>query len=485
MKYKIIPIVAVALTAILLGCPNEMGTGTLNMSEVLEDAKTIQATIPLLEASLSLIQPGTIGLEASDEGTVLNARNIYPGIEDNNDFDPPETLPATPAELWASSDTSKGYARFPSSGYIHDFYGETGLEAYFELRETTDGWGTYQVRLYKYPTLSAAVEYSFEEYRVTDSWYNLIATDGTTDPLAYEELSTRYFDNRVERRTLLASRWGSTPNVVYVTDYFTIPADFDSADWSNYDIVQPSTATPNDTADNSLQEYSSWETGVISAGSADTTVTEFYLQKVNDTETGFDKYSKSYVTDTFREKGVSNTTNTIRYYTADADGNKTVKAKTIGNMKGKKGASWLSEVTEEITIAKQTSGTFTYDSDSIRYKDGLQESSTTVSLTEDGAGLNTFTGTLTTNIEGTVSESTVSLSSDSGIDITPRGVAAKAVAFNISAADRVVTFNNLKYGSFEGEIAGGYLEGLYTTDSGIVVDIFINPSLVVAGDEFE
>ena len=76
--------------------------------------------------------------------------------------------------------------------------------------------------LYALPTLSPAVWYEVEQYRVTaTSWAGPINQSEVYEPTAFEKLETKYFDDRLEAREVVAS--SAETGDICAADYFIIP----------------------------------------------------------------------------------------------------------------------------------------------------------------------------------------------------------------------------------------------------------------------
>jgi len=178
MKRYSLVLTAAALVLALQACGGFIADS--NVRDAIEAGEEIKGYLPALDAAMALVQP-----QAAPA-----ARTIFPGIADG--------LPATPADMWDNATmrpTGSDVARFPATGYIEDFYGEEGNVALAELREVTDGWGDYQLTLTVYPSLSAAVWYTTEVYRVIagdTSWSPVDSVAGTVDALAFESITTTY-----------------------------------------------------------------------------------------------------------------------------------------------------------------------------------------------------------------------------------------------------------------------------------------------------
>ena len=167
---------------------------------------------------------------------------------------------------FATSDSA--VYRYPAgAAYEEDFYDELGNRAYMELRESTDGWGAYQVSLFIYPTLSTSVRYNLEQYRVpADTWDTIVnKTTGASDPTAFENYKAYYFDNRIETRSVVWTRWVPNSDGSYSTypaDSFTLPTDFSDSVYTYPASVaaeEPTKTTVADTAD----DYASHTTYTI------------------------------------------------------------------------------------------------------------------------------------------------------------------------------------------------------------------------------
>lgn len=451
---RLSPAVAV-LAMIFYGCSTSPIIESYDPA--IQDAHTLQELLPALEASISLAKP-----------QVAAPKNVFPGT--------PEGLPDTPEAMYTDTayyNASSGAARYPASGYVSDLYGEQGNEAYIELRESTDGWGDYQVTVCVYPTLSAAVHYSVEQYRVAaNAWWDLLDSDNKPNPIAFEALQTHYFDNRIEKRTLVSTRWSN--GMVYESAGLKPPADFDD---SYYDYIGTAVAgsnTRNAGDSGSLQEYAAEVHSIVepfTGGDSTTTATEFYTQLIEGS--GLARYSKSYLIDTMRFSSRDTTTKTVRGYWIDAIGNKTIRAKTTGKFsQGNK--SWLSTITEEILVEAVDGVAASYSSTVQKYEDDILQKTLQVTLDETAVDSNSYTGNMTvTEPDGKTRTRSVTMGTDRGLDIYD--VSAKApssiltypaAAVNHFGSSERTVVVSLQNGTFEGELTGGILVGTYTWMTG-------------------
>lgn len=459
---------AIAVTAIIFyGCSTALIID--DYDPAIQDAHVLQEMLPALAASISLANP-----------QVVTPKNVFPGT--------PEGLPATPAAMYtdpAYYDAKSGVARYPSSGYVSDLYGEQGSAAYIELRRSTDGWGDYQVTVYVYPTLSAAVHYTVEQYRVAaNAWWNLLDSSNQYDPIAFEALETHYFDNRIERRTLVSTRWSN--GMVYESTGLNPPADFDDSyyDYSGTAVTGSATRTASDSG--SLQEYAAEVHSIIgpATGWMSTTMgIEFYTQLIEGSE--FARYSKSYLIDTFKFSNRDTTTKTVRGYWIDTTGNKTVRAKTTGRF-SQGNRSWVSTTTEEILIEAADGIAASYSSTVKDYEDDVLQKTVTVTLDETAIDSNSYAGTMTvTELDGKTRTRNVTMDSDRGLDIYDESSKALSSILTYSAAnvdhfgtsERMVVMS-LQNGTFEGELTGGILAGKYTWNTGEVSAIHASSAFV-------
>ena len=244
MKIRFIVLSLIAL--LFFGCSGS-GSGdsydsydSYDADDAADDVDTLQELVPAIEASLSLAV-----VPSSSTATSLS-KTIYPAIV-------PADFSATPGELYTDFySSSLGYARYPASGFIEDFYLEEGNRAFVELRQSTDGWGDYQVSLYVYPSLSPVVEYVREQYRVdAGSWYYIVDPDtGESNPIAYEDYRSIYYDGAIEHRTVEWTRY--VDGFVYVLDYYAMPDDYSDAAYTYPDpILEPDKIAAQ------LEEYAS------------------------------------------------------------------------------------------------------------------------------------------------------------------------------------------------------------------------------------
>lgn len=447
-------IATVALGGAALALVSCGGYVPADVSRAVEDAAEVQALLPALEASHALVEPS--------DGVTTSVRTIIPGTPGSG----VEDLPGTPAALWATRASGATVVRFPATGYLGDFYGEQGTRAFLELRESSDLTGGYQVSLYVYPALSAAVWYILEQYRVTaDNWYDIVDAAAATDPTAYEALETYYFDGRVESRTLIWSRYTTdTPRVYERWELAEVSLDYPDA------IPEPTMIAPAAGGD-----FSSKTTSDIPAkgGSPHTTATELYNQIAIDG--GYLKQSVSYVTDTYRY----GTVYTVRAYEANTvDGSKKVRAKSSGSFsRGNKEWTTGSEETIDVTM---TGGVTSYQSTVTTTKDGVAQSTVVTTVSESAAGSNSFTGTATVTQGTSETVRTVTMDATSGVDLTngaPLSAMARALAYGVDVSSlespdgteqpRTVTVSDLgNGGSFSGEYVGGVIDGEYSSSDG-------------------
>jgi hypothetical protein len=374
------------------------------------DGEVALLVLPGLEASQSLL---------SVTATTTSALNKTIGTYN-------ASLPATP-DLCAteSSDCKKigtNIYRFPSSGYIQTFYGDTGNQSYMTLENTTDDWGEYRVALFVYPTLSTSVAYVNEVYRVAgDSWDNLIDKEtGAANAVAFENNTTMYFDKRKETRTTVWSRWIDNQSYPAIT----LPSTFDDDAWAYDDFSEPTKEAVGDLG--GKQDFSSHSTYTITATcntkkeksceSADGT--EYYTEIPNG-DGKLHKSSKARTRKTItynngKLKGMTITADTVRIYTVDANGDKTVKAKTSQTYTLKDTIS-TTTITETITTGDTDADTLTNysstrvvaSSESKNDKVKTFSYEYTLALEETTASSNAYTGTydvIYTKTDGTTKE---------------------------------------------------------------------------------
>ena len=423
-------------------------------ASTLSDAKYLQQLLPALDASLALL-----AVDGPSE-------SVFPGT--------PPGLPDTPEEMYADYFVPElGYARFPSeNGYVDDLYDEIGNSSYIELKETTDGWGEYQVTIYIYPTLSPAIWYEVEQYRINggeapDGWYTIVGEDGASDPTAFELLTTYYFDGRWENREVAWSRWVSDER--YDTAYFAIPESFDDPAYDYPDTIVP----PTKVAVTDINDYAAEVHSVINYPKWDITGenVEFYNEWISG---GVNKYSKAFTSEKMEWGNHSHEKRTVRIYTIDPDGNKTVRAKTI-NIFSKGGERTETEAIDITVVGDTTSYS------SIVGVVLNENSSYEVSMDLEETSENVFEGTLTSG-ESTV---VVSLDALNGLEMTQGGRKLKYQVHNVNHfgfthSTQKVTFES-DDGDFEGEYESGQLDGDYTPKKGNKTKMMVGKSAVGIG----
>ena len=414
------------------------------------DTELIQAMIPGLEAALA----------------------IYKMPEGTKTFDPSwtqanETIPAgTPAEYYSTYyNLDNGYARYPETGYLTDFYRTEGNEAYLELKKTTDSWGDYAVSLYIYPTLSPSVSYTLEKYRIASDSWDLVDSTGAKDPIAYDgPIQTNYFDDRVENRTVKWTRY--VDGQVYPATDFTIPDDpADLTIPGSTDFTSADNTTLAKTAAAGDGQYSSYTESSIPAtadsGNISTTAKEYYSELSD-----LYKYSKSYVKDDLSATIAGTTTMTTRVYSEDTDGNKKVRSKSTGDF-SYGGFSWTNTTTEKVDITVDTSGAVSYNSTVMKTATGDITSTitTVISLTETAANSNSFTGTERITIGSTNYNYSVTLDPKSDLQITDNNGTDISYLVNSIQTNPLIQIVLSRKAQFTGKLVWGILKGKYVKNS--------------------
>ena len=464
------------LTVLVLSCmPPAPDSGSY--AGAFEDAQILQQYLPAIEASLSLVEVsddppasvyrgGSVSLPADADGP---QKTIFPANAPG--------LPDDPDDMFDILEMEDGYARFPSgSGFIADFYGEAGNQAYMTLHQMEDGWGDYRVNLYVYPTLSPAVWYEIERYRVNgDSWTEIIDETGEANAIAYEQLTTYYFDGREENRDVVWSRWAdAAPGDRYVASYFEIPVSFDDDDFDYPDSIVAPTKTTADFDDYAVEVHTT-VTNKHRRNQFESEGVEFYMEDDNDVVVN--KYSKSYFKERMAWGKFTHDTETVRYYSVDEDGNKVVRAKTVNEFSNDGSRT----TTESIDITIDADVT-SYDSQITAALAGDQSYEVEISLTETGVDTNIYTGTL---IVGSRIVD-VYLDSENGLEVEGQGQlrfrAHKVKHFDHSPFDweQFVTFTT-KNGRFVGLLNSGHLEGTYKTKKGKTISLAVGKSFTSVG----
>ncbi|NOY08361.1 MAG: hypothetical protein GXP33_05935 [Spirochaetes bacterium] len=411
-----------------------------DLADIQSDTEMLQAMLPGLEASLAVYK--------TPAGTKTFAPSSTNGYPDK-----------TPAEYYTSY-LAGDFARYPESGYLSDFYGTQGNQAYLELRKTTDGWGDYEVTLYIFPTLSPSVRYTVEKYRVASDSWSLVDKNGTPDAVAFDSIQTLYFDGRTENRTVKWTRY--VDEKIYPASDFTIPADpadLEDPGSLTFDTVSEPAKTPAVSGDG---QYSSFTESSIAAstdsGDITTQAKEFYSE-LSDGK----KYAKSYVFDDLTKSGIDTTLKTVRVYSEDSDGNKTIRSKTAGTFSSGS-LSWTTTTTEKTDITVNADNTVSYDS-TVKKTSSDVTTTTVISLKETSADSNSFTGTEKITLGGKDYNYTVTLDPASGLTITDGKGTDVTFLVNSMQTNPIIDIILSRRGEFRGRFIGRFLIGSYTKNS--------------------
>lgn len=356
-KHVFIPFIVLTLTILLTQCG---GTTTGSASNSDTSSESLVGTtpdeteqqlaammLPMMSSSMSLVSPSSSTTSANLGAEIMHSlahpENPYLDLSIGA-WNAGSGFPATPLDMISdntfqvamnnancgpSSASTDVVARYPATGYLEDFYSVNGYQACMILSETTDGWGDYQVALYVYPTLSSEVSYTVEKYRVPEDDWTFFVDQNTGDysALAFEEVSTHYFDGRIETRTIEETRYNA--GVVYDESDFPFPTNLtDSAyDYPN-SITEPDTRATNDVGGN--EEYSEHSTYSVTSplswvcffSSCSTESGEEFYTKVLDSNGDFTTHSVAYnvITTTNPVRGLNITTHKVTRYTVHPSG---------------------------------------------------------------------------------------------------------------------------------------------------------------------
>ncbi len=542
-------LVFLLIGALLAGCS---ATTTDEISG--DDVEALSAVVQVSEAAQSLLAATATDSSSLVKETRINvASGLYPVRDDDANnlrftigaWNTPGDFPATPAALFEDDDFSDGtIARYPAASdeYIEDFYDIEGYRAYVELTESTDSWGDYQVNLYVYQTLSAEVKYTREQYRVpADDWTSLIdQTTNAYDPIAYEDIETIYFDDIKEERTVLWTRY--VDGTVYTADYFAMPEDFDDAAYDYpAEITEPDTRTAVDDEGDALYEYAvhqdiEIENGESECGGSDdgsdddssdddssddgsgdgnddgdddyceeSSAEEFYTELIEDD--GLNRYSKTFINNAGLDGEYSADTQGVILYHIAGNLDKTVRAKSVETTTHS-GDTRVRHTTEE-TVINDTDAddlrNYTHESVITTISDEIQDrhdefttSTTTLTLEEVDATDDSYTGTMTTDVDGDESAWTATLDFEDGLTLrrSRSGRSLRVEDSEDSAEEDVVTlsFGSLDHfstepqdmtitasfsgGTFSGTLAGDSITGTFTTTGGASYQVHIGGGVV-------
>jgi len=488
-----------------------------------DDVAALSSTLTAFNAASTLLQAADASNSTSliAPPTALIARPFSPNdIEASSvrftigSWNTPSDFPTTPQALFDDPDFQINHntARYPASGYIEDFYGVEGYRAYIEIEESDDGWGVYRVNLYVYQTLSTSIEYTLEQYRVpADDWTSLIdRTTGVYNPIAFENIETKYFDNSTETRTLQWNRY--VDGNVYVTSYFDMPADFDDAAYDYSDtVVTPTTqaAVGNEYAshqtivtDNPNHNCDSDPNGFC----VEFEGVEFY-DEVTDADGDINSYSKSIIHADAQDGATRSTAiNGVIIYRIDGNGDKTTRSKSEMHHV-KNSLTRDREITEEIIVDdsdadglknyQSTSTTITLADHINDRNDSFTTSQTVLNVEETSTDDSNYSGTMTTTIDGSVTTWDATLDFERGLRLTKKRTSSNVVLAEITEGEPDIQceFGTLDHfsdqeseptcavaldnGTFVGSILNGYIEGIFTNVDGIEYDARIGGGEVV------
>jgi hypothetical protein len=411
---------------------------------MIEEVEELQGLLPAFDAALALVEPAEPGVRT---------------IATDTPFDGSESFDKMPAALYLFLEgDGTNTVRYPQTEdtYMTRFYNTEGNEAVLELSKVSETPELYQVSLKIYPVLSSAVDYVHEEYYVgPDSW-EIVDSIGDVAPLAYQTNSTYYFDGRIQVHEVVWNRYSDTGTQYYYDTLFST-ANHDDPDTAIFDY--PSTNDPDQLSDAEPAtetavagdgKYSSYVVSSIEDTGEE--IVEFY------TEVDGVRSAVSYSTrDDSQGSWYTSVENTVRRYSEDANGNKTVRSKTVTTMTFS-GYTWEATTTEEVDVAISGSDV-TFTSTTLSDQ-GDSTYSTVMSLTKNVSGQ--FAGSMTYTVDETTDSYSVVMDSSEGLEIENSAGKKSQFAANQRAKNRQVLVKLSKGGSFAGELKGKELRGQYT-----------------------
>ena len=297
-KNKLIKISLVLVTFILfIGCESERDVVEKNVNTAADIVSAVTMSSSIID--FSKISPAASVTEKVTIATI-------------GKWNTPDDFPDSPGVLYSEYKIAgEDFARYPrkEDGLLEDFYDIQGYRAYVDVRRSTDGWGDFKVTLRVYPTLSTAVHYTEEIYRLkNDDWTCLInkKTDDC-DSTAFESIITKYFNGNVESRKVTWNTYaGGGASVYDSNDFFGMPEKIltDNAyNWVDMNAIDTNglSKRPQDefSSIKGEQEFSSDVTVTMAnnIGSADivktTSAREFYTKLLNN-DGNFEDFSKTY-----------------------------------------------------------------------------------------------------------------------------------------------------------------------------------------------
>jgi hypothetical protein len=367
-KSKVVRAVLAALAVLaVVSCTPAAKYSALQVAEAARDLRVL---VPAIEAGLALAVP-----DSPTERAVTPSTLKTTGVAN------PWTYGAqTPTQVYGSA---VGTIRLPESGYYESTSGD---QLYFTLTPETGTSGYFRVVLYTYPAFDLVVAHTIEEYLVnnagTESWaWGNLDLSKARD--RWISLTTVYVDGTTGTRTL---QWSSGTSGSYY-EAFTVgePVPGSVPSLAGYRIEELTDSPPASRVGS--ESYSSHVTEQVKGKGTVIDATQFYTET-----TGAQHSGLTYVIKDKKRKWSVDTFIVTRMHEDTTAGTKNIRS--VGEL------GTAQYYIDKVDITRPAGGALTYVSTHDVYNTALprggDESArdyVAMLLTEDGAGLGTYTGT--------------------------------------------------------------------------------------------
>jgi hypothetical protein len=455
------------------------------------DAATVVPVVKELRSVLPAIQVGLIlGKASTPTSKALDPVN-----------NPPTGWPygtQTPAQVYSAAGGTTGTVRIPATGY---YTMSNGDQIYVTMApETALGPTYYRIFLHTYPAVDVSVSNTVEEYIVNSAgtqswqWGNL---DMSLNANSFVSLKTAYLDGTNGTRTLVWNSNQSAPSVYYAAFTVTTPDPTVTSSFVGYRYEEALTS-PSATATG--MSYSSNVTEEVSGKGTTAASTQYYTENSATVHSGL-----TYVSTGKKSKWSTPTKIVARMQEDTGAGTKTIRS--VGEV------SSSQYYIDKVDISK-VGGLITYTSTHDVYYSsmprglsglgaGLPRSASVnpnasqgeaMSVTEDGPGAGTYTGTME-KVQGSSKvtyDVTIGKDSSNSPIVKLRLSSTGATALD-SAVDLPITGVDLSsltiavpalHGTFTGYYESGSLFGTLATSRGTFDVVVANEGVAVDGTLF-
>lgn len=471
MKTEKAALYAIAAALAVLAVVSCAPAGSYSAREVAEAARDLRALAPAIEAGLALAVP--------DSPTV---RALTPSSLKTTGVDNPWTYGLqTPGQVYAAEGGTTQTVRLPASGYYESTNGD---QLYFTLTPDTAP-SYYRVVLYTYPAIDLAVAYTVEEYLVNDAgvdpwpWGNL---DLLGTPSSWISLRTVYLDGTTGARTVQWSSGTSTDRYAA----FALGAPDPAQPASFEDFSYAVSATPPERRAGS-ETYSSHVTEQVTGKGTLVDSVQFYTETTATQHSGL-----TYVIKDKKRKWSDDTNIVTRMVEDTVAGTKQIRS--VGEVGNKQ------YYIDRVDISRTAEGKIAYTSTHDVYDTAIPKGGDTAAkgyiamdLTEDGAGLGTYTGTLEETEGKNKTVHVVTIKRDEhyrlAVKFSNKATSPRGLADGLSVPLTRQDISSLSIpipgvlGTFEGYYEAGSLFGTITIDAtGAVFDVVVAEEGIAVDD---